>query len=618
MESAVCLVSMPWHALESPSLPLGLLRSAAVKAGMTEPVAYFGNMRWAEFLLEKSGGAIGVDNYVEVAENGLFDGLGDWVFTGVLHGDPDFGVAALRSYADSRGRSIRLAEEMRLYADAFVDLAVTEILGLDPALVGFSTTFMQNVPSLAVAKRLKALSPRTKVLFGGGNCDGPMGAALHRNFPFVDFVVRGEGEKAFPALLAALEDGSSVADVPGLCWRESGGTRRSNPQPRPLAPADMLIPDFDDWFAHMEASPIQSYIEPKLILEGARGCWWGEKHHCTFCGLNGTLMEFRSKSPRAVVDEITAMIERYQVLDVIMVDNIIDSTYFKDVLPLIAERGWDLRIHYEVKSNLKPAEIAALRRAGVVHVQPGIESLVTPVLQIMDKGVTGIQNIRTLRDCESCGLTTSWNWLYGFPGELAQDYEPVLRQLPALAHLQPPAGASRIMLERFSPYFKNPELGFPERVTAAAYRHVYAQAEDELRDMVYLFDTPPAGLPDSVASALHARLRAWDDAYPDSSLSYTEESGTLVIEDRRVGWPGQGPGSVYRIAEPQLVQAYRELEHGRSLPALLQRLTDRGFEVGETYISGWLSELSSLGLVFEEQGRWITLPTSSYPVKVKL
>lgn len=614
MESTVCLVSAPWHSLESPSLPLGLLRSATVKAGMTVPVAYFGNLRWAEFLLEKSGGAIEVADYNEVAENGLFDGLGDWVFTGVLHEDPDFGVVALRSYANARGLEIRLVEEMRSYADAFVDLAVTEILALEPALVGFSTTFMQNVPSLAVAKRLKALSSRTKVLFGGGNCDGPMGVALHRNFPFVDFVVRGEGERAFPALLSALKADSGLAGVPGLCWRESDGTQRCNPQPRPLGPAELLTPDFDDWFSRLEASPVQSYVEPKLILEGARGCWWGEKHHCTFCGLNGTLMEFRSKSPHVMVDEITAMIERYQVLDVIMVDNIIDSTYFREVLPLVAERGWDLRIHYEVKSNLKPAEIMALRRANVVHVQPGIESLVTPVLQIMDKGVTGIQNIRTLRDCESLGLTASWNWLYGFPGELVQDYEPVLRQLPALVHLQPPAGVSRILLERFSPYFENPQLGFPERVTAAAYRHVYALSEDELRDMVYLFDTPPAGLSDSVVSTLYDRWRAWADAYTDSSLSYTEESGSLVIEDRRVGWPE----SAYRIAEPELVQAYRELEQGRSRRALLQRLAERGVEVEESRISRWLSELSSLGLVFEENDRWITLPTSSYPVKVKL
>ncbi|WP_091461536.1 hypothetical protein [Micromonospora inyonensis] len=130
-----------------------------------------------------------------------------------------------------------------------------------------------------------------------------------------------------------------------------------------------------------------------------------------------------------------------------MVDNIIANSFFTTVLHRLAELDWDLRLHYEVKSNLKPAEIDIFRAARVSHVQPGIESLVSPALKIMDKGVAGTRNVRTLRDCEAAGLTVTWNWLYGFfPEERAEDYEPVLRQIPALMHVQHPAGASRILL----------------------------------------------------------------------------------------------------------------------------------------------------------------------------
>ncbi|MFG3228587.1 RiPP maturation radical SAM C-methyltransferase [Kitasatospora sp. NPDC048194] len=612
MALAVCLVSMPWQSLESPSLPLGLLRSAAVRAGREAPMTYYGNLRWAEFLMERTDGAIGVADYHEIAENGLFHGLGDWAFAGVLHDDPEFGVAALEAYATERGLDIGLVREMREHADAFVDLVVEELLALEADLVGFSTTFMQNVPSLSVARRLRARAPEIAVLFGGGNCDGPMGAALQRNFPYVDYVVRGEGEKAFPALLAALDDGSDLSEVPGLCWWAHDGSQAVNPQPRPLAPGELLVPDFDDWFARLDESAVQSFVEPKLVLEAARGCWWGEKHHCTFCGLNGTLMEFRSKRPETIVDEIGSLIERHQVLDVIMVDNIIDNRYFRTVLPMLEERGWDLRIHYEVKSNLRPAEIAALRRVGAVHVQPGIESLVSPVLKIMDKGVTGVQNVRTLRDCESQGLTVSWNWLYGFPHERIQDYERVIAQLPALVHLQPPAGAARILLERFSPYFERPELGFPGRTTAAAYRHVYALPEERLQDMVYLFDTEPAGITDEQVKALHDQLNAWSDAYHDSSLSCTECDGALVVEDRRTGWPER----THRIEAPEFVAAYRELEAGRSAPALRERLAELGHHVAPDRLAEWLGRLADDGLVFEEHGRWITLATSIEPIKV--
>ncbi|MFY0580668.1 radical SAM protein [Cystobacter fuscus] len=153
-------------------------------------------------------------------------------------------------------------------------------------------------------------------------------------------------------------------------------------------------------------------------------------------------------------------LERYKTLDVVMVDNIIDLRYFKELLPRIAAADWDLRIHFEVKSNLTSEQIQALRAAGVMHVQPGIESLSSRVLKLMDKGVAGCHNVRVLRDCEAAGLTVSWNYLYGFPGEQPEDYESLIEQMPALVHLQPPSGATRIALERFSPNFERPSLGF--------------------------------------------------------------------------------------------------------------------------------------------------------------
>ncbi len=50
-------------------------------------------------------------------------------------------------------------------------------------------------------------------------------------------------------------------------------------------------------------------------------------------------------------------------------------------LPSIAERDWDLNVHYEVKSNLTAAQINQLAMAGVHSVQPGIESLIDDVLR---------------------------------------------------------------------------------------------------------------------------------------------------------------------------------------------------------------------------------------------
>lgn len=607
----ISLATMPWQAVDMPSLPLGLLKVVCREAGRQPPVLYHGNVRWAEFLLDRTDGQITPADYNHVAEYGIFHGLGDFVFSGVLYGD-QFGRAALADYVRSRDLDLGRTLDMRAYAEEFVEIAAAEILATDPDLVGFTTTFMQNMPSLAVAARIKQQAPSVLTVFGGGNCDGPMGAALHRNYSFVDYVVRGEGEVAFPALLNAIEREEPPEDVPGVCWWRDGASIANPDQREPLPPGRIPTPDYDDWFELIENSSVEGHIEPKLVLESARGCWWGEVHHCTFCGLNGSLMQFRSKPPARVLREVTELVARHRTLDIAMVDNIMDNRYFTEVLPDIAALDWDLRIHYELKANLTTAQIEALRAARIAHVQPGIESLSTPVLKIMDKGVDAVRNVRTLRDCESAHLDTTWNLLFGFPGETEDDYWPLIRQIPALVHLPPPSDLTPIQLERFSPNFDRPELGFPRRRPADMYRHVYDLPQTELADLVYLFDTDEAGIRGEVVDVLEAAIDEWKKRHHDSSLVRVMTGEELWLLDRRSGWPERD----YRIDDPVLVAAYRQLEHGRSDRALRSRLAEEGIAVTESRLRGWLDELCDAGFVFREADRYVALATTSVPVRI--
>src|SRR5207245_918226 len=70
-------------------------------------------------------------------------------------------------------------------------------------------------------------------------------------------------------------------------------------------------PDFDEYFERWEHSPLRSHIQPSLLMESARGCWWGEKSHCTFCGLNGLTMSFRGKSADRTLEEFSVLVARY-------------------------------------------------------------------------------------------------------------------------------------------------------------------------------------------------------------------------------------------------------------------------------------------------------------------
>src|SRR5262249_17977756 len=96
------------------------------------------------------------------------------------------------------------------------------------------------------------------------------------------------------------------------------------------------VPDYDDYFEQIYSSPIARYALTSIPPETSRGCWWGAKQHCTFCGLNNEGMAFRKKSPARALSEIRALTSRHGVYRWSATDNIIDMSYFQAVLPELA------------------------------------------------------------------------------------------------------------------------------------------------------------------------------------------------------------------------------------------------------------------------------------------
>jgi ribosomal peptide maturation radical SAM protein 1 len=602
----IVLVQMPWGAIDTPSLAIGIMESVSARAGH-EAIARYANLDFADWAfkhLEFTG-----DLYRYFSDRTYFLGLGDWAFAGALYGDPGAGLppdyAAFVSGQGVRDEEAALARLVRARAPEFIELIAADIARLSPDVVGFTTTFQQNTASLAAARALKRISPRTPIVLGGANCDGPQGAALHRAFPFVDFVIRGEGELALRELLSALADGDQAAlrTIPGLCHRAADGTTTANPMAMvPLPPSAIAAPRYDAYFDRLETSVAAGWIEPKLVVEGARGCWWGEKHHCTFCGLNGSSMQFRSKPHGDFVTEVLDLARRHQVLDFIVVDNILDPAWFGTALPRLAAAGYDLRLHFEVKANLRREQLGTLRDAGVVQVQPGIENLSTRVLRIMDKGVTGCQNVRTLRDAQSAGVTASWNYLYGFPGETEADYSPVIGQMPALHHLDPPSGHTRIVVERFSPYFDRPDLGFDVLHPAPQYRHTYRLPESELMELAYLFAAPPRGIDEAMAGRLGGAIASWTGNHPDSSLTYEDTGDHIALVNTRPAYRWR----TAQLRDPAEIAMFRLLDRPRSPAGLATRLAG-----GTQWVRGLIDDWTEMGLLFHDDGHIVHLATEA-------
>jgi len=501
--------------------------------GFQSTIEYF-NLEFAEI--------IGPEAY-ELLSNSLPPSclVGEWFFADLVFGDgipdaEDYLTKILRPFLPSLSARAQLLEARQHRAE-FIDSCVDRLMKLKPRLVGFPSSFHQTCACLAVAKGLKSNANPPVVIFGGANCEGEMGWQLVRSFPWIDYVATGEADISFPSFIANLLDRGDDTGVPGILSRDQA---LSSPQHAEDLDA-LPVPDYSDFFDRARRSSLGSALDPVALIETSRGCWWGAKHHCTFCGLNGETMAFRSKSPQRAFREFASLATEYKVKRIDCVDNILDTRYIQTLLPLLAGSALDLSIFYEVKANLRYDQLVQLKAAGVIGIQPGIESLSDRVLGLMNKGCTGFQNIQLLRWCLELGITVVWNILAGFPGESETDYERQAQLVPLLTHLSPPSCCTPVRLDRFSPFYTSQaDFGFERVRPAAAYYYVFPLERRELARLAYYFDFDYADGRDRNLYLMHLReeVGKWWSAQAESSpvkprLDAKPHDRGVLIEDTR-------------------------------------------------------------------------------------
>jgi ribosomal peptide maturation radical SAM protein 1 len=534
IQAPIVIVSMPFQHADRPSIQLGLLKAIGEAHGFPVRTLH-ANLDFAVM--------IGLDFYGLLAENRGRQ-VGDWLFSVEAFGPaaPDPTGMFLKefdaelSYVDEsveRARERLLAVRDR-DVPVLLDALADELAGA--RIVGFSSTYQQNVASFALARRLKQRYPDILTVFGGANFDGEMGPELVRSIDCIDFAVTGEADSAFPALLGALAAEADPSGIPGVVWRDGDRVVTAPPAAPRSTLDDLPTPDYTEYFDRAARLKLPT-THVTIPFESARGCWWGAKHHCTFCGLNGSTMSFRAKSPARVLDELDSQAARYRSFRFNAVDNILDPSYLKTLFPAIVEGRRDYQIFYEVKANLTRAQVKGLAEAGVRELQPGLESLSSNVLRLMDKGVRAAQNVNLLRWALHYGIGIGWNLLWGFPGETAEDYARQAAAIPLLAHLQPPTSADRVWLERFSPLFTQPAR-FPmkRREPEPSYRYVYPATVD-LERIAYFFEYDmETALDPSTYTALRDAVTRWRAAWETETpprLVYRSAPGFLQIYDGR-------------------------------------------------------------------------------------
>jgi ribosomal peptide maturation radical SAM protein 1 len=605
----VLFVNMPFGSVR-PAMGVSLLKGHLDRMGIPSRVLYL-NLRYAQ--------RCGREFFHTVADLSPPDALiGEWIFSpcvfeALAERKTDFvEMVSARFRPWLRQKEEVFFAELRRSRDeapAFLEecLAAADWGSYD--IVGFTTNFAQNVPSLALARRVKERYPHIQIAFGGANCEGAMGLQLHRSFPFIDFVFSGEADLSFPQFVERLRSGQDLHGIPGVISRRNGESHFIDLYPERVRDLDSLpYPGYDDYF-EQEGETLSAPGSGYVLMETSRGCWWGEKQHCTFCGLNGSSMAYRSKSAPRALDEIFALTTRYHTNRVEMVDNILDMRYFQDLLPEIKRRGVVLDIFYETKANLRKDQVALLRAAGVSTIQPGIESFSTHVLRLMRKGTSALANVQLLKWCAEFGVKCNWNLIYGFPGEEIPDYEEMVALLAGLHHLKAPDGCGPIRVDRFSPFFTSPEaFGLCNVRHDRSYSYVYDLADDELANLAYYFEHDYADGRDlsTYSIALHEAVGAWEANAERSRLVYVDDGVTLTVQDGRVG-----------AAQPEVPLTgperalYLLCDQYRSWRDLVKEADSLGWS--ESDVEAFLRRLRELRLVASADGRYVSLAFPAVP-----
>ncbi len=528
----VCLVSMPYGAVERPSIALGLLSAELRGAGIAVEVRY-PSLDFAA--------RVGLRRYQLIVAGPTTTLLtGEWTFAAAAFPEMQ---SIDDAYVDFCTMILGCPRDdlllPRAEAARFIAETADAIVAARPRIVGCTSTFQQHAASLALLRAVRERAPDIITMIGGTNCESAMGVATRRNFPWVDFVVSGEADEIIvPLVRSLLADGRDAVLPPGVIGAACA-TRGDADAPRASVWSldDVPTPDYDDYFRALEQSPLRDAIVPALVVETSRGCWWGAKAHCTFCGLNGGNMSYRAKSPDRAVGEFHRLAARYGIRRFNVVDNIMDMRYHQTVLPQLAGHGYD--IFYETKANLRRHHIESFVRAGVRWIQPGIESLHDEMLRLMAKGNKAWMNVQLLKWGAELGMQIEWGFLTDIPGQRDEWYLEMLRWLPLVAHLAPPLVTNPIEFVRFSPYYRDASRYGFDLAPEPAYAQVYPLPPEEMSELANFFtDRARVRAPAGLAQQLLVEwLDTWrsmheEEAPPVLEMRSTAE-GALEITDTR-------------------------------------------------------------------------------------
>jgi radical SAM superfamily enzyme YgiQ (UPF0313 family) len=513
------------------------------------------------------------------------------------------GLLSLKAYADQLdlGADIRVTEVNglinagRIPNDGeFYEHLVDSILDRDDDFVGLMTDADSLHHTVIIAQRVKSRRPDVKVCLGGP-ASSPMSSLLLETFPFIDYVVRSEGEHTFGELIEHLQGRRRADGILGLTWRD-GERVIENPGRHMEDDLDLLpVPAFDA-YDMMSGAP--------LYLDVGRGC----PFKCAFCATAPFWKrQYRMKSIERIVEEallVRDVYKRKQVNfshDIFTCDRAWTLEFCDHLIKNPLHMDWTCSTRTDV---IDPELLDKLAEAGCAEIYYGIETGSQELQKTISKNLDLDWSRQIVQKTAEVGIRPVTGFILGYPFETRKTLSDTLRRF--FEYLE--VGGFRAHLFTLSPFPESPmyrQFGVPHLDRPAEYYDLplapeAAAAGEDLKTgyphifaSTYRYRTPevPARLVDASEelSACVSMLRSlWHHLLP-------HYESTLDFYERWVDWveaynDARRPGVVFRHqAKPDDVLEFitQEMERlGIRSGALMDLVRYEKMKLDGRYLSG--------------------------------
>ena len=602
------LISTPWPLYNRPSIQLGTL-----KAFIQDRVADL-QVDTFHFYLSLAQ-AIGYRVYQEISERTW---LAESLYAALLF--PKRNARAERLFRrESAGNTTlsqiqfkTLTRRIKRATDAFLNQhnwATFELLG-------FTISLCQLTSALYVIKWLKERFPQLTIVVGGSSTSGKTGHNLLGQFPEIDLVINGEGERPLFQLIEHLRQNPHDLDlkkIKGVITRLTDPAQTDTPSVSQLRHLNELpVPDYDDYFNLLKTFSAPKTFFPTLPLEISRGCWWkrpigvDKSTGCAFCNLNLQWEGYRAKSAPQVVSEIEHLTRRHQTLSVALTDNVLPKKDSIAIFRRIGKLNKDLRLFGEVRATTPFKELKALCDSGMQQVQIGIESLSSNLLKKLHKGTTAIQNLEIMKNCEALGIKNISNLIMQFPGSNEQEVADTLK---ALEFAQPfyPLKAVNFWLGLGSPVWQNPD----KYGIKAVYNHTnwsYLFPKEIYRRLPFMIQAYRGNLTwqRRIWKPVKKKISEWQKQYSQFHsnpghhpiLSFRDGRDFIIIRQRRL----QAEAITHRLVGASR-SIYLFCQQHRSFKTVLSAFPD----ISDDKILKFLKMMTDKKLMFAEKDKYLSL-----------